>query len=411
MQKKQQKIKWLWIPAGLVAYILLIPFIPVSAERFYLAVAAAALVGLFVKSGRMKKKDWLVLVVCAVVVLTGAVIFPFSVAKTIGGRVGAFEIAIAAVFTASVLMIFRAVWLVLFRAASRLGASEKNARILAGIVLFVAGFPYLFLIIQSHRVKVSNTHDPRTTYGLDFEDVAFTAADGTRLAGWFVPSGNSGNTVVLLHGVGANRANILPFTGLVHNAGWNVFTIDFRGHGESGGHTVTFGASERLDVAAAVKTVQEKYPKRSKRLVCYAFSMGAAAAVLAASDGCPLDGLILDSPFADAGSAVRHRMGRVMGEYIRIFLIPYALIESGVYLPSLAPANAEGAFLDGPVLIFSGTSDRVLSPNDSKVLISRFRGRKELVTTRGAGHIGSYSTSPTMYAEKVRSFLKSCEYD
>jgi len=71
------------------------------------------------------------------------------------------------------------------------------------------------------------------------------------LAGWFFPLNNNRGTVLACHGVGANRADILEFIVILQDAGFQVLCFDFRGHGESDGHTVSYGFRERQDVLGA----------------------------------------------------------------------------------------------------------------------------------------------------------------
>ena len=64
----------------------------------------------------------------------------------------------------------------------------------------------------------------------------------------------------------------------------NVLLFDFRGHGESDGHTVRFGAGERRDVLAAVAYLRERRPGQARQVVGLGVSMGAATLTLAAAE-------------------------------------------------------------------------------------------------------------------------------
>ena len=54
------------------------------------------------------------------------------------------------------------------------------------------------------------------------------------LAGWYAPSRN-GAAVVLLHGAGSTRSNVLDEAVVLAEHGYGVLMLDARGHGESAG--------------------------------------------------------------------------------------------------------------------------------------------------------------------------------
>ena len=65
-------------------------------------------------------------------------------------------------------------------------------------------------------------------------------------------------------------------------ADFNVLAITFRAHGDSTGQTHDFGWSERLDVIAAVRFLQEEFPQQP--VYIQGRSLGAAAAIFAAGE-------------------------------------------------------------------------------------------------------------------------------
>jgi uncharacterized protein len=115
------------------------------------------------------------------------------------------------------------------------------------------------------------------------------AADGTRLAGTYLPAGGVEVAVLLLHGFAANRrkpAYARLADGLATRV--PVLALDLRGHGESGGWS-TFGDREADDVTAGVDWLQRL---GHRRVVVVGLSMGATAALHAASTGLDLAGVV-----------------------------------------------------------------------------------------------------------------------
>jgi uncharacterized protein len=125
--------------------------------------------------------------------------------------------------------------------------------------------------------------------------VRLVAADGTRLAASYLPSGGGDVAVLLLHGFAANRrkpAYARLADGLASRL--PVLALDLRGHGDSGGWS-TFGDHEAQDVAAGVAGLQRL---GHRRVVIVGLSMGATAALHAASRGVEAAGLVLVSATA-----------------------------------------------------------------------------------------------------------------
>ena len=56
------------------------------------------------------------------------------------------------------------------------------------------------------------------------------------LAGWYIPAGNGAGptapTVVIAHGWGSNKSNMLDRAAVVHDA-YNLLLLDLRNHGQS----------------------------------------------------------------------------------------------------------------------------------------------------------------------------------
>jgi hypothetical protein len=185
-----------------------------------------------------------------------------------------------------------------YSASRRLCGHRKGLQLIsyaAGMIIMA--FPLLLVTIQLHppRVIASATYTP-AKLGLAFQDVAFHS-DGLKLAGWFIPAAQADRPIVLVtHGIGANKSDFLFIARPLHEAGLNVFTFDFRAHGQSEGRTITFGLNEAHDVKAAYDWLKERHPKQS--IYALGFSMGGAAVARAAGDYGIFQRIALDSAFS-----------------------------------------------------------------------------------------------------------------
>ena len=124
-------------------------------------------------------------------------------------------------------------------------AAGAGTVILIAVVAFVVG----------PAVAATNVPRPEigatpASKGLDYESVTVTTDDGVRLAGWYLPSTNRA-AVVLLHGAGSTRSNVLDEAAVLARHGFGVLMIDARGHGDSAGRAMDFGWHGDADIAAA----------------------------------------------------------------------------------------------------------------------------------------------------------------
>ena len=142
--------------------------------------------------------------------------------------------------------------------------------------------------------------DPKN-YGLDYEDVTFTADDGVPLAGWLIKGGRDKVIIQSHYGVQSSRSGYtpvgkgrprmwpedIPFLKHVQylvDQGYSVLLYDFRNHGESGTGTcpwVTWGPEEHKDVLAAVDYISTHPDYQDSQIGLLSICMGAASSTYA----------------------------------------------------------------------------------------------------------------------------------
>jgi hypothetical protein len=144
----------------------------------------------------------------------------------------------------------------------------------------------LFFLVYPSLIAVDYLAKPRQSIDaaalrLPHRDVTFSASDGVRLAGWYVP-GSNGAAIVLVHGGGGDREGAIRHARMLHAAGYGVLLYDARGRGESGGHENAFGWQWGRDVRGAVDFL---WTQGVRQIGLLGLSTGAEAVVTeAASD-------------------------------------------------------------------------------------------------------------------------------
>ncbi len=119
-------------------------------------------------------------------------------------------------------------------------------------------------------------------FGIAYRDVEVPTRDGATLAGWYVPPTQGEAAVVLLHGAGSTRSNVLDHLVVLAEHGLGVLAIDARGHGESTGRAMDFGWYGDLDIDGAVSFLAAQPEIDPERIGAVGLSMGGEEAIGAA---------------------------------------------------------------------------------------------------------------------------------
>ena len=142
---------------------------------------------------------------------------------------------------------------------------------------------------------------------LEGEIVRFRSFDGTSLRGMRLspPSGGAyKGTIVFSHEYGSDMYSCARYTRPLLEAGYNVFTFDFRAHGESSGadyKPVQWPSDKELgDVLGACAYVQSSLSAegRSSDIGLFGISRGAGAGLLAAASDPSIKAIVCDGAFS-----------------------------------------------------------------------------------------------------------------
>lgn len=285
-------------------------------------------------------------------------------------------------------------------AARRWCRNRGVATPLAASAVVALGGPLLLASLQIHRIKVAQPVPANSGAPLTLR-----CADGVELAATFRAQAEPALAVVLCHGVGANRANVAPHAALLHRLGCHVLSFDFRGHGESGGHTVTFGAHETRDVAAAVAWLRGRADVRGVALV--GISMGGATVLLAGAE-LQVAGVFAESAFAELRemSVARLRGVPWLADALATAIGWAARAQPGVDIDAIAPRRTIVRIRpDCPVVLLHAGDDQVVPLAQGQALAAE--RRIDLEVFADAAHGLCMATDPLRYRGLLRQFLAS----
>lgn len=284
------------------------------------------------------------------------------------------------------------------------------------ILVSLLGLPFVVLpwmvasaaLINTHRPKIGNLQTPASLdTPLVFDDLRLRANDGFPISAWYIPADNADKAVVLMHGIGALRSDVLAVAEFLHEGGWAVIMPDMRGHGESGGHTTYLGLREWRDVEACLNFLINERGIPRDRIAGMGLSMGTAALLHAAAHELPLRALVLDAPFASmrvmALAAVPQRGERIDRIALALFDL-WGRFDLGASLDDASPQGLMPG-LRLPILCFHGEDDSVIPVTESADLLSGYAGPSERIVVPNADHVQSHMALRRAYEQKVLEFL------
>jgi len=241
------------------------------------------------------------------------------------------------------------------------------------------------------------------------ETITIASGSGSRLSGWFAPGAPHGGAVLLMHGVRANRFEMLDRARLLHREGFAVLLFDFQAHGESPGTAITFGYLEAKDARAAFDELRRRAP--GERAGVIGVSLGGAAAILSEP---PLeaDAMVLEAVFASFDAAVENRVAMHLGPvgpYVAPLVTPLLTGQVQPRLgfdPRVLRPAAHIATVHAPLLLIAGEADRHATLAEMKLIYTGANTPKELWIIPGAHHQEFQHYACADYERRVIGFLK-----
>lgn len=255
-------------------------------------------------------------------------------------------------------------------------------------VAVYVGLCILLFFRQSHMIyfPLAKVQATPADAGLAYERVSLVAAEGVRLAGWYVPCQGARGTVLMCHGNGGNIGDRLHPISLFHELGFNVLIFDYRGYGESAGTPSEEGTYQ--DAQAAWRYLVEKRNTPPEKIVVFGRSLGGAVAAGLVERVIPA-ALILEATFTSIPD---------MG--VRLYpWLPIRMLSRYRYntLARLERINC-------PVLVAHSRDDNMIPFEHGQRLFAAARAPKTFFELTGEHNEGEVLTAPA-YRQALDKFL------
>jgi pimeloyl-ACP methyl ester carboxylesterase len=312
-----------------------------------------------------------------------------------------------AVALASALMIVSGGTLVVVGTADLLAGAHWWWRVAGGFaavaVVAVTASMVTPAVVATNVVR-PELGDAPATRGLDAETVTLTTSDGVEIAAWYVPSRN-GAAVVLRHGAGSTRSDVLDQATVLAGAGYGVLMTDAQGHGESGGRAMDFGWNGDVEVAAAIDHLVAE--AGIERIGLVGMSMGGEEVLGALASQPDVLAAVAEGATARRAadkawlSDVYGFRGAVQEQFERVQDGVTDLLTEAE--PPVALRDAVRRSDAAVLLITAG--DVPDEAQAARYIASAAPDRIEVWTVPGAGHTDGLATDPDGWEKRVVAFL------
>jgi dipeptidyl aminopeptidase/acylaminoacyl peptidase len=228
---------------------------------------------------------------------------------------------------------------------------------------------------------------------------SFTTSDGLTLRGWFIPSKN-GAAIILGHGHGVNRTQLIPEARILAAGGFGVLLFDWRAHGESDGALVSFGFHEQKDLTAAVDFLAAR--PDIARIGALGFSRGGTVLLEVAAKDRRIAAVLVEATATSLREGLCRNFGAgPFGCAPTRWLFAF----EGIDVDAVRAVDRICAIAPRPVLIIHGAADRSTPVEMGRRLAEAACAPKDFWEIPGARHGDFAAHAPDAYPARLVGFF------
>ena len=223
---------------------------------------------------------------------------------------------------------------------------------------------------------------------LDFDSASLSQP--MRLHGLWLPQPAADAPALLyLHGAGWDVRSSAHRMRRMHELGFAVLGIDYRGFGRS---TDTLPSEEQTleDALAAWRWLATQRPQAARYV--FGHSLGGAIAVNLAAEVDDAAGLIVEGSFTSIADVLR--------------TFKWGWLPVGPFITQRFDAAARIGRVGAPVLVVHGSEDQLISPALGRSLFDRATEPKRFVLVQGGSHHNTNSLGQDQYRQALAELFK-----
>lgn len=280
----------------------------------------------------------------------------------------------------------------------RRGAVGAAAVVLAAELLYPVGLSFVATHPLRSPVRAADL-------GRAYRPVAFTATDGMRLRGWYVPSRN-GAAVIVFPG---RREAVVRHARVLVRHGYGVLLFDRRGEGQSEGDGNLFGWEGDKDLLAAIAFLGRQPDVRPSGIGGLGLSVGGEMLLQAAMEAPDLRAVVAEGAGTRSLREAMHEPGA--GRWLPVGGAAFwtmATTATAVFSSHAPPPDLVDVVRrigPRPLLFVYAEHSAAAGEDLNPRYYAAARGPKELWRVDGAGHTGGLSAQPGEYERRVVAFF------
>ena len=245
---------------------------------------------------------------------------------------------------------------------------------------------------------------------IPYQRIFIESRDGITLSAKYYQGEKDAPLILFFHGYRSSALRdgngILLFA---KKYGYHLLMVDQRGHGKSGGKTITFGIKERYDCLDWVRYINQRFG-RNKEIILAGISMGASTVLMASSLGLPenVKGIVADCPY----SSPKEILKTVMKQMRFPVNVTYTTVKLSAKIFGGFDVEEHSAveamkYCKVPLLLFHGEEDYFVPCDMGKMCYNACHSKeKKLVLVKGAAHGMSYCVDGELYERELIAFLR-----
>ena len=224
--------------------------------------------------------------------------------------------------------------------------------------------------------------------------------------GWFFPGLRGAPTILLCHGYGSSRGELLTLISALQDHQYNVFVFDFAAHGGIEGIT-TFGYREATEVRAAIDTVAARSDVDAGQFGVWGYNLGAYSALREAENDRRVRAIVLDSVYDEPQQMVKIGVERtgLAGFPLMIRSAQFSFRWLNYKYREDPPLSSKLGVLGGVSKLFIAAADDPELSDITRQMFLKAPEPKEQATIARGNFVAMDDTDKREYENRVVSFF------
>jgi len=172
--------------------------------------------------------------------------------------------------------------------------------------LFLVGYSAYSILYP----ELPTTEGSPESYLLTYEEIRVPRVVGST---WYLPGAALNPSVYLCHDYSFNRLSALNLASALHDVGYHVYVVGFRGHLAKGGPPSSLGLVEGEDLARIVEFTAGARGFAEGDVGVWGVGLGGLAALRAAALNPHIKVLVVDSPYPSSYELVKYQLEEKTG--------------------------------------------------------------------------------------------------